>query len=121
MDIEVTVDTSGLDALIKRLEGSDGDLAKVAKAMAEQIHEDADQRVPKDTGALKKSGRTESRRDGSAAVIYGDQRAPYAAAVHEDPSVQPISGEKQFLRNAAMQGTRLLRIAASRLSKTIFK
>ena len=33
--IEVKVDTSGLEALIKRLEGSDGDLAKVAEAMAE--------------------------------------------------------------------------------------
>ena len=117
--IEVKVDTSGLEALIKRLEGSDGDLAKVAEAMAEEIHDEADQRVPKDTGALKKSGRTEARRDGSAAVIYGDERAPYALAVHEDPSVQPTSGEKRFLRNAAMQGTKLLRIAAARLSKTI--
>ena len=121
MEIEVKVDTSGLDALVKRLEGADGDLAKVAEAMAKQIHEDADQRVPKDTGALKKSGRTESRRDGSAAVIYGDQHAPYALAVHEDPSVQPISGEKRFLRNAAMESRKLLRVAAARLSKTIFK
>ncbi len=57
--IDVTTDTSGLEALIKRLEGSDGDLAKAAEAMAETILEDADQRVPKDTGALKKSGRTQ--------------------------------------------------------------
>ena len=117
--IDVMVDTKALEDLIKRLEGSDGDLAKAAQAMAETIHEDADQRVPKDTGALKKSGRTEARRDGSAAVIYGDERAPYALAVHEDPSVQPTSGEKRFLRNAAMQGNKLLRIAAKRLSKTI--
>ena len=112
--IDVKVDLVNIDDLVKRIQeaGSDATLA-----MAEAIHEDADQRVPKDTGALKKSGRTESRRDGSAAVIYGDERAPYALAVHEDPSVQPISGEKQFLRNAAMQGTRLLRIAAARLAK----
>ena len=121
MEIEVKVDTTGLDALIKRLEGSDGELAKVAEAMAEAIHKSADQRVPKDTGALKKSGRTESRRDGSAAVIYGDSKAPYALAVHEDPSVQPTSGEKKFLRNAAMESRKLLRVAASRLSKTISK
>ena len=38
-EIDVKVDTSGLDALIKRLEGSDGDLAKAAKAMAEEILE----------------------------------------------------------------------------------
>ena len=56
--IEVKVDTSGLEDLIKRLEGSNGDLAKVAEAMAEAIHEDADERVPKDTGRLKRSGRT---------------------------------------------------------------
>ena len=119
--LDVKVDTSGLEDLIKRLEGSDGELAKAAEAMAEAIHEDADQRVPKDTGALKKSGRTESRRDGSAAVIYGDQRAPYALAVHEDPSVQPTSGEKRFLRNALMESRKLLRVAASRLSKTMEK
>ena len=116
--IDVTTDTSGLEDLIAKLEGSDGDLAKVAEAMAEEIHDEADQRVPRDTGNLAKSGRTESRRDGSAAVIYGDERAPYALAVHEDPSVQPTSGEKRFLRNAAMQGTKLLRIAAARLAKT---
>ena len=116
--IEVKTDTSGLDALIKRLEGSDGDLAKVAEAMAEEIHDEADQRVPRDTGNLAKSGRTESRRDGSAAVIYGDKRAPYAAAVHEDPSVQPTSGKKKFLRNAAMQSRKLLRLAAARLART---
>ena len=119
--IEVKTDTSGLEDLIKRLEGADGDLAKAAEAMAEAIHEDADERVPKDTGALKKSGRTESRRDGSAAVIYGDERAPYALTVHEDPSVQPTSGEKRFLRNSLMRANKLLRVAASRLSKTIPK
>ena len=119
--IEMKVDTSGLEDLIKRLEGSNGDLAKVAEAMAEAIHEDADERVPKDTGALKKSGRTESRRDGSAAVIYGDEKAPYALAVHEDPNVKPTTGEKKFLRNAAMQGSKLLRLAAARLAKTITK
>ena len=119
--IEAKVDTSGLDDLIKRLEGSNGELAKAAEVMAEAIHESADERVPKDTGELKKSGRTESRRDGSAAVIYGNERAPYALAVHEDPSVHPTTGEKKFLRNAAMEGRRLLRIAAARLAKTITK
>ena len=117
-EIEVKVDTKALEDLIAKLEGSDGELAKAALAMAEAIHDDADQRVPKDTGALKKSGRTESRRDGSAAVVYGDQRAPYAASLHESPSIQPTSGEKRFLSNAAMQGVKLLRIAAKRLSRT---
>ena len=118
--IDVTTDTSGLDALIKRLEGSDGDLAKVAAAMAETILEDAVQRAPHDTGELRKSGRTEARRDGSA-VIFGSAKAPYAAAVHEDPSVQPTSGEKRFLRNSLMQANKLLRVAASRLARTIPK
>ena len=112
--IEAKVDLVNIDDLVKRIQEAGDD---AAKAMAEQIHESADQRVPKDTGALKKSGRVEARRGGEAAVIYGDERAPYALAVHEDPSVHPTSGEKQFLRNAAMQGTRLLRIAAARLAK----
>ena len=38
--IEVKTDTSGLEDLIAKLEGSDGDLAKVAEAMAEEIHEE---------------------------------------------------------------------------------
>ena len=88
--------------------------------MAEVIHEEADARVPRDTQALAKSGRTEARPDGSAAVIYGDEKAPYALAVHEDPSVQPASGEKRFLRNAMMQANKLLRIAATRFEK-VFK
>ena len=116
IEFDVTVDMSGLDALTKRLEGADGE---VAMAMAEAILEEADQRVPRDTGALAKSGRTESRRDGEAAVIYGDERAPYALAVHEDPNVRPVSGEKQFLRNSAMQSRKLLRLAAARLAKSL--
>ena len=86
--------------------------------MAETILEEAVERAPHDTGELRKSGRTEARRDGSA-VIFGNERAPYALAVHEDPSVQPTSGEKRFLRNALMESRKLLRVAASRLSKTI--
>ena len=116
--IEVKTDTSGLEDLIAKLEGSDGDLAKLAQAMAEVIHEEADARVPRDTGRLEKSGRTESRRDGSAATIFGNEKAPYALAVHEDPNVQPRTGEKRFLRAALMQGNKLLRVAAKRLSKT---
>ena len=111
---DVTVDLVNIDDLVKRIQEAEGD---AALAMAEQIHESADQRVPKDTGALKKSGRVEARRGGEAAVIYGDERAPYALAVHEDPSVQPTSGEKQFLRNAAMDSRKLLRVAAARLAK----
>ena len=41
--------------------------------------------------------------------------------VHEDPSVKPTSGEKKWLRNAAMEGRKLLRVAAARLSKTFPK
>ena len=71
---------------------------------------------------VAKSGRTESRPDGSAAVIYGEQaKAPYALAVHENPAIQPRTGEKKWLRNAAMEGRKLLRVAASRLSKTFPK
>ena len=118
--IDVKVNTEALDQLIRRLEGTNGELSKVAAAMGEAILEDATERVPVDTGKLKESGRTESRRDGTA-VIFGDERAPYAADLHENPSIEPTSGEKRFLRNAAMQGTKLLRIAAARLTRTISK
>ena len=66
---------------------------------------------------MAKSGRTESRRDGSAAVLYGDERAPYALGVHESPAVQPRSGSKRFLRDSLMQSRKLLQIAAASLEK----
>ena len=49
-------------------------------------------------GRCKKSGRTEARRDGSAAVIYGDERRHHMRlAVHEDPiRATDKSGEKRF-------------------------
>ena len=116
--IDVKVDLVNIDDLVKRIQEAEGD---AALAMAQTIHKSADQRVPKDTGALKKSGRTQSNRDGSASVIYGSAEAPYAASLHEDPAVVPRTGEKKWLRNAAMEGRKLLRIAAARLSKTIPK
>ena len=54
-------------------------------------------------------------------MIYGSAEAPYAAALHEHPAIEPTSGEKKWLRNAAMEGRKLLRIAAKRLSRTIPK
>ena len=115
--IEVKVDLPNLDELVKRIQAAEGD---AALAMAQTIHKSADQRVPKDTGALKKSGRTQSNRDGSASVIYGDSKAPYAAAVHEHPSIQPVTGEKKWLRNSMMEANKLLRVAAKHFEK-VFK
>ena len=115
--IEVKVDLVSIDDLVKRIQEAKDD---AALAMAQAIHEDADQRVPVSTGELKKSGRTESRPDGSAAVIYGNAKVNYALAVHESPSIEPRTGEKKWLRNASMEATKLLRIAAKRLEK-VFK
>ena len=117
-EIDVTVDLVPIEDLVKRRQEAEGD---AALAMAEVIHKSADQRVPKDTGALKKSGRVEARRGGEAAVIYGDAKAPYALALHESPSIEPRAGEKKWLRNAAMEGRKLLRVAASRLAKAFEK
>ena len=80
--LEVKIDLVPLDDLVRRIQEAE---AEATLAMARAIHEEADARVPRDTQALAKSGRTEARPDGSAAVIYGDARAPYARAVHEDP------------------------------------
>ena len=49
------------------------------------------------------------------------QEAEGDAALHENPAIEPRTGEKKWLRNAAMEGRKLLRVAASRLSKTFPK
>ena len=56
--IEVRVDFSDLEALTARLKRA---IPKAVEAMAQTIHDDADKRVPEDTGKLRKSGRIETR------------------------------------------------------------
>ena len=115
--IDVKVDLPNIEELVKRVGEAEAD---AASAMAKAIHAGADERVPKDTGKLAKSGRTESRRDGSAAVIYGNSEVTYAASVHENPAVQPRAGSKRFLRDSLMESRKLLRLAAASLGR-IFK
>ena len=111
--IEVKVDTAALSKLIADLaEGFDDE---VVEAMAEQILEGADARVPVDTGALKESGHVEDRPGASAAVVYGGKKAPHAAAVHE---LHPGPG-RAFLRDAAMDKSRIMGAVAKVAKRTI--
>jgi len=111
MSIEVKVDLSGLEALIAKLPGA---IDAAAVAMAEDVKERADKEVPVDTGALKRSGRVEKRGKGEAAVVYGDEAAPYAAAVHDGHREK-----SQFLRTPAMEAARLRKVAAATLKRDL--
>ena len=73
---------------------------EAAGAMAAVIQEGAQERVPVDSGALKKSGTVKKTGKGSAAVVYGGPSAGYAGVVHSRPG-------KQFLRDAAMDTGKL--------------
>ena len=115
--ISVRADLGGLDALIRALEGKGR--AEVTKAMGEAILAGADERVPRDSGDLAKTGRVVPLKGGATAVRYGDEGVKYAAAVHESPSIQPKSGTKRFLRESAMDGKRVTKAAAAAARKII--
>ena len=111
--IEVKVDTAALSKLIADLaEGFDDE---VVEAMAQEILDGADQRVPVDTGALKESGHVEERPGATAAVVYGGETAPYASTVHE---LHPGPG-KGFLRDAAMDKRRIMGAVAKAAKRII--
>ena len=112
--IEVKVDTTALSKLIADL--SEGFDDEVVEAMAEQILEGADARVPVDTGALKESGHVEERPGATAAVVYGGPKAKHAAAVHE---LHPGPG-RAFLRDAAMDKNRIMG-AVAKVAKRIIE
>ena len=111
--IEVTVDTAALSKIIDDL--SEGFEGEVVEAMAQEILEGADERVPVDTGQLKESGHVEERRGASAAVVYGGAKAPYAASVHE---LHRGPG-KAFLRDAALDKRRVMGAVAKVAKKII--
>ena len=71
---------------------------EAAGAMAAVIQEGAQERVPVDSGALKKSGKVKKTGKGSAAVVYGGPGAGYSGVVES---------RKHFLRDAAMDTGKL--------------
>ena len=91
--IDVTIDIDEA-ALAKLFDAPD----EAAGAMAKAIQEGAQERVPVDTGQLKKSGKTKKSGKGSAAVVYGGPGAAYANVVES---------RKHFLRDAAMDSRKL--------------
>ena len=113
IDVTVETDLRGVEKLLRRA------LKEGADAMADSIHEEADERVPQDTGALKRSGRVEKVRDPegeSRAIAYGDQKAPYAASVHER-----LTKGRGYLRDAVMGAARKHKAAAAKAMKKVIE
>ena len=101
--MEVHVDLSGLEALLRRVPSA---LDKAATAAAEVFHEEATRTVPIDDGDLKRSGKVVEGAPSLhepavhvASVEYGDEKAPYAYHVHENTGEGGRSG-KPWLRDA---------------------
>ena len=80
--------------------------------MAETIAEAADRDAPVDTGRLKASQRIRENADGSYSVTYGDSKVQYAAVVHNSTRGRLNSGQRGWLRKAAMQGRKIGNAAA---------
>ena len=118
--ITVTADLSGLDRLIASLDGKGG--VEIVRAMANEILAGAQEKVPVQTGDLKKTGHVEKRKGTSHAVVFGGKHGGatvgYAASIHEGPG-QPQTGEKEFLRSAAMDKRRVLGAAAKAAKKVL--
>ena len=94
--IEVTVDTAALSKLIDDLgEGFDDE---VVEAMAQEILDGADQLVPVDTGALKKSGHVEERRGGASGEPGGRRIMPGPDWPGWRPEQRPLIGPPKLKR-----------------------
>ncbi|AEV51980.1 hypothetical protein [Prescottella equi] len=63
---------------------------------AEVVKQEAIERCPKETGALRNSAGTAS--DGMEAVVYFD--TPYAARQHEEVGWHHVDGQAKYLENA---------------------
>lgn len=86
----VEVDTSSLEAGLEAVADMfRAALDEAADAMAESILDEADKRVPEDTGTLRRTGQTVSELgQAEASVRYGEgvlggEDAPYAVMVHD--------------------------------------
>ena len=85
--IGVTIDTAAISKLIDDL--AEGFEHEVVEAMAQEILDGADQRVPVDTGKLKESGHVEERRGGASANPAAAGSCPAPTGPAGDPSNGP--------------------------------
>ena len=93
--IDFKADFSGLERLIAAVPDA---IRESADAMADSIYEESQKRVPRDTGDLKKSGRTIGAKHSIGRVRYGHRGVPYAAAVEFGDG-----RGNQFLRSSLME------------------
>ena len=142
LTIRVDIDTGAVEHAVR------GGLDKSAEAMARVIYTLSQAEVPVRFGNLSKSGRVEwnvngttrsekgapirRRPRGDAAVVYGDDSVPYAAAVHDGvrgtgvkgQSVKVASyhqGKSQYLRDPAMRARELREAGAAALRKALIE
>ena len=109
----MTIEIEGVDEMqrtLKRIADSVPDQGEQAlMAEAEVLVEQARERVPVDTGALKRSiraeGPTRRGRDIEAKIVAGGPDVPYAALVHEDLDAQHPEGGAKFLEGPLFEGS----------------
>jgi hypothetical protein len=101
----------GMDKVIGRLQRiHDGLPDEMANALREEAKielKEAIRRTPRDTGALRRSGRVTEVKKGdrtcSVSIIFGGPTAPYAVYVHEDLEAYHPVGQAKFLESVLLE------------------
>jgi hypothetical protein len=98
----MTLQVSGLAALMRLLSGMGKDAEKAAEdALTElgfRVLKEAKERTPVDTGFLRSSGEVEVAEDKNSVIVKF--KAEYALPVHERTEIEHANGEAKFLENA---------------------
>jgi hypothetical protein len=91
---------------LQRIQEKSGRKGKTLFQIASQIKNEAVRRAPKDSGALRKSGKVDEPEvignQTSVIIRFGGETAPYAVYVHEDLYAAHTNGEAKFLENACL-------------------
>ncbi len=101
----------GMNEVIGRLQRiHDGLPDEMANALREEAKielREAIRRTPRDTGALRKSGKIsevkKSERTCSINISFGGEQAPYAIYVHEDLEAYHPVGQAKFLESVLLE------------------
>lgn len=115
--MKVTADTTGLRALIDRVEAQ---RPEASLAMARGVAADADEMCPEaapdvpGSGNLRRSQVVRQREDGSAEVAY---LADHAIVTHNKPGVRYYRGRWQYLRDPLMAAGKRLQEAAAAMRR----
>jgi len=113
--MKISLDSSAVARRLKKIQSTAPRAVHGAMlSLADEVMDEAQKRVPRDTEALAKSRFVES---GDGYVLLG-YSASYALAVHEEPSSARATGEAFWLENAldsiANGGARKIALSATR-------